>query len=228
MKVLTKATDKAKSFADRMALSDRAIAAAHRAADVAGEAPGMIQQAGQSALAAIRMRGSQGLAGAMGQAGRMVTGGGQAASLRQAGLEAASMEGAFSLDQAKQMLEAKQNAAIAKLEALKFEKRAGDPWALRKEAINFFTTELSKMKMSNMSYNDIKAMIDSWIEVEDDPNLVNWLQRARLSTFAGHRRDMAGHLFGGGKPPAEWKHFGGLTEEQVALYPDLVEKLGES
>ncbi len=206
--------DKGKAWEEKQALTQKAIAAAQRIADVAGEAPGQLTEAGRQAKIGIRQRAAQGMAGAMGQAGRMVTGGGQASSLRQAAMQAAGLEGEFGLGQAQRMIEAKQEAAVTGLEALKFKADAGDVWDTRKSDINFFTTELTKMKLSGMSFNDIKAVIDSWIEAEGDPILVNWLQRARLSTFAGHRRSMEGETWDKGGWPAGI----GVTEEQMALY----------
>jgi len=168
--------EKQKSFEAGEDLRRRGVGAAYEVARVAGEAPGRLAAAGERARVSLRQRSAQALGSAMGQAGRMATGGGQAAALRQAALRSGAAEGAFSMEQAGRMAEARHQAAMSGLEAVKFEAEAGDPWGARREAINFYTTEIIKAQAAEMNSSEIKGLISDWLVAETDPVLIQWLR----------------------------------------------------
>jgi len=80
------------------------------------------------------------------------------------------------MEQAGRMAEARHQAAMSGLEAVKFEAEAGDPWGARREAINFYTTELIKAKAAEMSQAEMDQLVEDWLVAETDPVLIQWLR----------------------------------------------------
>jgi hypothetical protein len=217
---------KQKSYEAGQDIRTKGVGAAYEVARVAGTAPGRLRAAGEQARVSLRQRSAQALGTAMGQAGRMATGGGQAAALRQAGLRSGAAEGVFAMDQAERMADARYQASMSQLEAVKFEAEAGDPWGARREAINFYTTELIKAKAAEMNSSEINQLIRDWLVAETDPVLIQWLQ-GRAGIGPGGYTTPVTHPAGSAKKTTFLDDSGNWVEGAVDDAGDFVEGVVE-
>lgn len=113
-------------FAREQELRQQAIQAAQDAAAATARGVFTTQQATAAGKQSLRASAAEALAGTLGQAGSMPTGGGQGAQLRQAALSSGIQQAQFGAGQAQADTEARQAAALARLEAARFEREAGD------------------------------------------------------------------------------------------------------
>jgi len=134
---------------------------------------GLLAAAQRQQLESSRHAAGQALAFSTGGVGGMVSGGGQAAGLRQAGLDIGAQQGALAVQQAQDLATAKQQAAQAQVQGAVALQQMGTDLQNAQQKISFYEQQKQAAMASGVPVSEIDRYMRMLLQYETDPNIIN-------------------------------------------------------